>query len=225
MSICFVNYCQDKEGGTRWGQWRARQTEEALRFGADEVRDWCRDDLLGTVFYQLYQDDFQHERGAGLTIWRPYILFQSLLETKCDVLMYIDCDLRIERHLDTFTNYTEEQDVVAVGSRWLNGEFTKREVLLRMGVDNEEYYNLPQLYGGLIAFKKSELSLKFLFDWHTMATKEGMHSLDRDKLAPEHPNYNDHRFQSLLTILYHRYGFNQYPPDLLDVTNLRSMGG
>lgn len=224
MKICFVNYCNDKVGGVCWGERNILQTDDAKKQGAAEIRNWNQDSLRDTVFYQLHQEAFEHDPGAGLTIWRPYILFQTLLDTKCDVLMYLDCDLRIVRPLEIFTKHVLEQDVIAIGSPWLNGEYTRREVLIRMGVDNEEYYNLPQLFAGLLAFRKSDLSLKFLFDWHTMATKEGMHSLDRDGLAPEHPGFITPRFQGLLTILYHQYGFKQYPLRLIDVTNLREQG-
>ena len=225
MKICFVNYCQNTEVRTDWTKKNVLQTDDAKKQGAIEIRNWNQASLRDTVFFQLHQEAFKHHEGAGLTIWRPYILFQTLLDTKCDVMIYLDCNLRIVRPLEIFTRHVLEQDVIAIGSPWLNGEFTRREVLIRMGVDNEEYYNLPQLFAGLLAFRKSDLSLKFLFDWHTMATKEGMHSLDRDRLAPEHPNFIAPRFQGLLTILYHQYGFKQYPIRLIDITNLREQGG
>jgi len=227
MKICFVNYCYSRHPGTNtiWEGRRALQVEDAKRHGATEIRSWNETLLHGTVFYQLHQEAFEDLRYAGLAMWRPYIIFQTLLDTKCDVVMYLDCDLRIVNSLENFTKYVIEQDVVAVGSPWLNGQFTRREVLIRMDVDTPEYYNLQQLYGGLLAFKKSELSLKFLFDWHTIATEEGMFALDRDRLAPEHPGFYEPREQGCLTILYHQYGFKQYPLNMIDITNLQELGG
>ena len=135
-----------------------------------------------------------------------------------------DCSLLSDLH--KFTDYLEEQDVISPSSPWLHGQFFKREAAILMEADTKEYYNMRQLYGGLMAFNNNDVSKKFLLDLFTATCYPNIcTAYDRDLSVGEHPNFHQHRNQGITTILYHRYGFKPYPTELVDVTDLRAQGG
>lgn len=226
MSICFVNYCTDIiEGGTRWKNMKEVQVEQARKFGATEIHEWNEEMLHKTTLYRLHKEQFSLEYGAGF-IWRPYIILCSLMATQCKYILYLDCDLQIVDDLHKFTDYLEEQPVVIPQSPWLSGQFTRREVASALDADTPEYYNLQQLYSGLIGVKNNNLLAKeFLLDWLVFSSYPGLSAYNIIDFENEHPNFHAHRNQGALTILYHQYGFNPYPDTLIDITNLREVGG
>jgi len=225
--ICFVNYCTDRIGGKHEGEWAGRgisQTEQAYKHGATEVHNWNEEMLHDTLLYKLHRKQFDIVYVAGF-IWKPYVILQSLITTKCEHLLYLDCDLAIVDDLHKFTDHLEEQDVVIPASPWLHGQWMKREAAILLESDTKEFYNLQQLYGNLLAFKNSAISRTFLLDWLTFALYPEVSTYEKSISIEEHPNYYVHRNQGGLTVLYHQYGFKQYPTELIDITDLREQGG
>jgi hypothetical protein len=225
MTICFVNYCTDKPSSQyNWTERGISQTEQAYKHGATEVHNWNEEMLYDTQLYKLHRKQFDIVYVAGF-IWKPYVILQSLITTKCDHLLYLDCDLEIVDDIHKFTDHLEEQDVVIPTSPWLHGQFMKREAAILLGADTKEYYNLQQLFGNLMAFKNSDIAKKFLLDWLIFSLYPDVSTYEPSIHIEEHPNYHMHRNQGGLTVLYHQYGFKQYPEELIDITNLRAQGG
>lgn len=224
--ICFVNYCTDLQGGTKWANRNITQTEQAWKHGSSEVRNWNSDMIRDTSLYKMNEELFTDSYYVGGTLWRPYIILRSMFETDCEIILYFDCDLGIVKDLHKFTDYLDEQDIVIPESPWLHGQFFRREAAILMGADTKEYYNMQQLYGGLMAFRNNDVSRRYLLDLLTATSYPQMSTAYSGNPAiPEYPNFHSHRNQGIITILYHQYGFKPYPTELIDVTDLREQGG
>jgi hypothetical protein len=212
------------EGQDCWAKRSISQTEQAYKHGATEVHNWNEEMLHDTQLYKLHREQFKIRYVAGF-IWKPYVILQSLITTKCEHLLYLDCDLGIVDDLHKLTDHLEEQDVVIPVSPWLHGQFMKREAAILLEADTKEYYNLFQLFGNIMGFKNSALSKKFLLDWLIFSLYPNVSTYEKSISIEEHPNFHAHRNQGGLTILYHQYGFKPYPEELIDITDLRAQDG
>lgn len=221
-----MNYCADKKvEGYKWGNLRISQNEQARKYGASEIHSWDTKMLHDTPLYRLNKKLFDRYSMAG-TLWRPYIILRTMFKTDCEVILYLDCDLAIIDDLHKITDHLEKQDVIIPQSPWLHGQFFRREAAILMEADTKEYYNMQQLYGGIMAFNNNDVAKSFLLDLFTATSYPNMSTAyEGNPSIEEHPNFHKHRNQGIMTILYHRYGFRQYPEELIDITDLRAQGG
>jgi len=92
--------------------------------------------------------------------------------------------------------------------------WTKRDVFVAMGVDREPITSTSQMSAHVIMVKKSESSMKFVKEWLDYATSPKELITNKASAAKNFPNFRSNRHdQSLLSVLYKKYGYspNPYP--------------
>ena len=127
---------------------------------------------------------FQHNRGGGYWLWKPYIIYKHLSQlNNGDLLCYSDagCILSIkadnkrEKTLEKLKSYSSQirnstQGILAIENPFIEKDFTKKEVFDFFGAyENKDIYNTHQFSGGRHLIRKSSFSMKFYKKWWDIA--------------------------------------------------------
>ena len=199
-----VNYAD----GEPYESFRRANTKTALLFGgADKVFEYSSENIP-SEYKHKYSKIFTYKRGAGLWLWKPYIILDALSKIKDnDWLFYCDSGAVFIDNLRKMVSCAIENhtDILLVEQPMLNRQFCKRESFIRMNVtDSSE----NQLLSGYILLQKSEWSLKFIQEWQKWCEVEEIISPNHfDSDVVEWPDFYSHREdQSILTLLSIKYG-------------------
>ena len=104
-------------------------------------------------------------RGAGLWSWKPAVI-NGALNRACDgdIVFYIDADYKFVKNAqplwDLLNNNTH--DAAMFEMRHKEGDWTRRDTFILMGVDTNEYHDLFQLAGGFQLYRVSANSKAFV---------------------------------------------------------------
>lgn len=197
-----VNYAN----GEPYESFRKINTKTAYRFGkADKVIEYSEADIPQS-YKDEHKDIFAYKRGAGLWLWKPYLIHKALMEIKDgDWLMYLDSGTTVINDIHKLIDFTKEQgqDMFLMEQPLLCHQFTKRECYEIMSVkEGGENQAL-----GLLLLLRTEKTIKFVEEW--------LHACENEELlSPKHfrpeieefPDYYAHREdQSILTLLRIKY--------------------
>ena len=178
-------------------------TKTAYKLGnADSVVEYHSKDIP-TEYKEVHKDIFSYKLGAGLWLWKPYIIHDALQKVNDgDWLIYIDSGVTVIRDLHHLTRCAErnEQDIFTIEQPMLNRQFTKRECYVKLGIED---HGENQAIALLIALRKTETSLRFVEEWLSLCEQEELLSPNHfNTNIEEWPDYYAHREdQSLLSIL------------------------
>lgn len=172
----------------------------------------CDENVLDINFYNAHEKILTQSKGAGYWLWKPYI-FKKALE-QCDdnsILMYVDS--KIFPHASFYDLFDlvnlEPTGILTFGVNECQEDervVTKRDALILMDADKEEYYPKAQRNAAIILVRKCELALKFVNDWFNYCCDERILTDISSTLAPEHPQFKVHRHdQSVLSVMCKRY--------------------
>jgi len=99
-------------------------------------------------------------------MWKPYIILETMKKIKeGDVLFYVDCGAEIISDVQPLIDLCKEQGGILLFSAGNMMKFwTKRDCFIKMGCDNEKYWDAPQIMGGYQIYIKNQKSIQFLED-------------------------------------------------------------
>lgn len=169
---------------------------------ADSVIEYSKNDI-SSDFKEKNKAIFNYKRGAGLWLWKPYLIKKALDSINDgDWIFYTDAGVTFIRslhHLVEHANY-HGQDIVIMEQPMLCRQFTKRECYAIMGVED---HNENQALGLLLLLRKSSFSNRFVNEWLELCQNEEL-------LSPVHfhteieewSDYYAHREdQSILSLI------------------------
>ena len=133
----------------------------------DETRLYTMDWLRTTDFYLENKKILDQERYAGWCLWKPYIILENLKKLQDDeILVYMDVGDQPYKGISRFViNWLKDNEILITTGGNCNKSYTKRDTLVFMGCNTEDYWNAPQVEAGFIALKKNEFSLKLIKEW------------------------------------------------------------
>lgn len=162
--------------------------------------------LRSTSFYLENKKILDEKRGAGYWLWKPYIIYETLLSLKDgDILLYQDIgdqiDLGIFEYLEN--NMSHEKYCLVLENKFNHGEWTKRDCFHYMGCDKEYYWSANQVEAGLSAWYKNDHSINFCMQWLNYCKMYDILGDEPNTCGKENlPGFKDHRHdQSILTNL------------------------
>jgi len=184
-----------------------------LRYGkADEVIEYSPKDIEQS-FIDENSEIFSIKRGAGLWLWKPYLILKTL-ESLSDgeYLMYTDsgsffCGC-ITSLIDSLEKSAEDRGIMCFELPLFECEWTKRETMQRMGYKGDKDH---QILGSYILMRKCDFVVNFIKEWLD-ACKDivNLHGDNYTDLV-ENSNFVAHREdQSVLSILCHNYGIQPF---------------
>ncbi len=183
----------------------------ARKYGIKNIFHYTfENDVKNTPFYLEHRAIFDHKRGIGYWLWKPYLILESLKKMDMDdILVYADAGIEIIKPLNPIIALCEQQDIVFFQSHSSKiSTFTRRDTFVLMDCDTSPYYDADMVQASFILIKKTAQSIAFVTEWlHYCANLQIVgdveNKCDKDNL----PNFTDHRHdQSVLSILRVKYG-------------------
>lgn len=198
-----VNYAN----GEPYETYRKVNSKTAKWFGkADKVIEYSFKDISHD-FIDAHKNIFAYKRGAGLWLWKPYLIFKALEGINDgDLLMYLDAGTTVIGDLHYLVRHIDEHglDIFLMGQPLLSRQFTKRECYVKMGLED---HGENQVVGLLLLIRKSIASQRFIEEWLHLCEDEEL--LSPKVFHPEIEEFPDlfaHREdQSILNLLRIKY--------------------
>lgn len=181
------------------------QTKTAKVAGFTDVIEYGPEDIEES-FKASNSKIFEYKRGDGLWLWKPYLIKKTLDNMKNEeILFYCDSGALFFRSAKGIISKLQEQDVWVSMLPLKEKQFTKQQTFDIMECNREEYKESAQVSGTFCAFKKTELSTRFVDEWLQYCCVIEALAPPEDK-KKEATYFYDHREdQSILSLLVKKY--------------------
>lgn len=177
----------------------------ARRHGVTHVTDWRQSELKRTGFYYANRAILDNPRGAGLWLWKPYIILHAMRDLHpSDTLIYVDVGVEFINNtryiIDRMT-----QDIWLFGNQYEHAHWCKRDVIDAIWPQPWASFG-KQVQASVIFFRVTPYAKKFVEEWLRYCQQE--HLIDDSPSArPNHPEFRENRHdQAILTTLAYREG-------------------
>ena len=209
MQTVLVNYA---DAGFRRRQRVNAYT--AIRNGGVDQCVMYRPDDLDDEFAYRNRFLLSMSRGAGLWLWKPYIILHALERAQDgDAVIYCDSGSLILRNLGPLVEVCSSLNHgvlgFEVGKEFLERCWTKRDAFVVMDCDSARYHDTTQLRGGSMVFVKCAASIEFVRQWLSLVCQVRLVS-DLPSVCdePEFADFRAHRHdQSIFSLLYKKHGY------------------
>ena len=206
--VCYADdvYKKSQKWNIRFAKWFG---------GCNKVFSYDKN-LLPKEFIEKNERFFKYKRGGGYWIWKPFIKKYSLEKINYgDYLFYCDSGALIVRSLKKLIKVLErdKQEIMVFETCGHNDKtWTKRDVFIELGCDEEKIASTTQRMGGFILIKKSENSVKFI-DELVSYSEKGMIITDEPNICglPNYEGFRENRHDtSVLSLLSKKWGIKAY---------------
>jgi hypothetical protein len=213
--IYFINYADENFECSR----RYNSKSAYSKGKVDQVIEFSPADI-DRKFKNKHKNIFSYKRGAGLWLWKPYIILKALDNIENgDYLFYCDSGAIIINSIGhLIPSLTKSnQDIMLFELPLLARQFTKKETYVLMDCDK---YDENQVLAGYIFVKKSNYSVKFIRNWlEYMCDERILSGKNFLKNINEFDDFVVHREdQSVLSILCRKHNLEVFrdPSDFGD---------
>lgn len=210
----------------------------AKKFGFKKLQFYNNKDFQRTNFYKEHINITKQKRGAGYWVWKPYYIYQTLQNLdEGETLVYCDAGVDISSYLTPLLNIAQSNDKGIVlfenyqGASYFskttglqvneynlyvevnkNKYWTKRDVFVLMGLDNESYWDSPHIDASFQVYRKCKTSLAFVEEWLSYSCNQQILTDAPNKCGlPDFKNHFGHTHdQSIISLLVHKHGLNLY---------------
>ncbi len=177
--------------------------QSALEFGCHNSIN-----LFGSEsndFKTFNNNIYNHIRGSGYWLWKPYIIYRTLFECYADdIVIYTDAGLLFENSVKHLIS-AMSGDVMVFDNRWKHGDWCKMDVLEAMGCNHPDFINHTQLQASCIILKNTGFARNFIKEWLCWCMMPGFIDDSPSKL-PNIEGFREHRHdQAILTNLAFKY--------------------
>ncbi len=196
MSYHYVSFATDGSYGTKALLHKQKEQKDQMAKHGFETHTLGLSDIdTNALNINTY------DKGCGFWAWKPYIIYSLLSNmNNGDMLLYSDADINIGKNPKDFISTCEYMSIIATGFQ--QSGYTKRDCFIKMGCDSKEYYDLPQVWAGIIGFTNSEYTREFVKTWGEYCNDRQIISDDKSILGNELPGFVAHRHdQSIITNL------------------------
>lgn len=203
--IVFVTYSNDLYAKTR--DFCAAM---AVKKGRVDRSIVYKPEDIDTAFYEKHKDILDLRAGNGLWLWKPYFVCKALdTVNEGDIVLYCDAGSYFFRSckpiIDSMTD-----DIWVSNIPLVEKQFTKPELMEKLGCNTPEYFESNQVQGNFIAVRKTERGLKFAHEWLAVC-EDGDNLLTDTRYhsnPPEFIFFGHRSDQSVLSLLSKKWGLN-----------------
>lgn len=183
----------------------------------DESIKWSWNEFKQKDWYKDNKHVFDLPRGLGYWAWKPFIILDALEKANDnDVIIYHDAgrpcyDWYFQYDVREFVNHVikEHKGLGIVFGPFNHGKMTKRDCLIHMNCDKQEFRNHRQVSATWSIWEKNPFCISILQEWKQWVTSQLLLITDEPSAHQEHPNYDAHRHdQSILTNILLKQHFN-----------------
>ena len=200
VNCTLINYADGKYSKTQHFN-----TKTALNYGGfNKVIEYGPEDI-DIAFKSEHKDVFSYRRGNGLWLWKPYLIYKTLLTMPNGALLfYCDSGSFWIKSAMPIISILEKDDIFVSCVPFPEKQFTKKICFDVLGVDYTKGDNC-QYQGTFIGIKKTKTTLEFVKEWLACCS-------DFRLIAPDYENigiddtYIAHREdQSLLSLICQKH--------------------
>ena len=182
--------------------------------GVDRVEE-CGTASLDEAFRQKNHEILNVARGAGLWLWKPYIIRKALMQAgDGDYIVYTDAGCAFVNNVSYLIESmnAEQTDVMVFCIEHLERKYTKRDAFILMDCDSPEYSDTPQICGGYIVLRKTEFSCGFVDEWLNFAQDKRIITDDENVMGKtNYEGFVENRHdQSILSLLCKKKGIRPF---------------
>ena len=161
---------------------------------------------LDSDFIEKNINIFNMTRGFAYWLWKPYLILKTLNAVSYgDWVVYSDSGSFFLKSVKNIINEIEKfnQDVVGFELPLIERQWTKKELFLSMGCDDNFFKDSNQIHASIQVIKKSKFSLGFYEEYLNIA-QSVMNLTDQcDLTVDPDPLFIEHRHdQSIFSLLY-----------------------
>lgn len=178
--------------------------------GADIVFEFSDNDI-DDQFKTTNSKILSYKRGAGLWLWKPYVIDKALSEiSDGDFLIYSDAGSLYINKIQYLVDVLEasNQDIMVFELPLLSKQWTKKETFVRLHADRNDIEHENQILANFILLKKSKNSIGFIKEYLRSCCDEvALSSTQFDDSIINPTIFLEHREdQSILSILSIKHG-------------------
>ncbi len=165
---------------------------------------------LDPTFLKQNEELFKVKLGAGIWVWKPYIILNTLKQIpKNDTLIYMDSDNIFINDPIILDTHARQYHVGLYTQPYHNRVWTKQECFNIMNANEEKYYQHSLTTSGINSWRNNELSISILNDWLHYAQDTRISTRDPGTNNP--PEFKRHSTdQSILANLSVKYDVLNY---------------
>ena len=179
--------------------------------GFDKVIEYSPKDI-DPQYYSSNKSILDIERGAGLWLWKPYIILKTLGSmAEGDYLFYADSGSYFVRPVDHLISCLEndKKEIMTFDTPLLNIQFAKAEFVELLGPGLENWLYSTQVMAGFILLKNTENTRKLMAEFLSLCERKELISYPQDE--PQHKHFVAHREdQTILSYLVWKNGVKPY---------------
>ena len=181
-----------------------------------EIMDLTTNDDL---FIYQNREILRSERGAGYWLWKPYHIFNEILQMPDDsCLVWSDAGIEWIGNVREIVNRMD-QDIFMFTNGWKHVEWCKMDCIMAInGYDDSDfrgtdydvrvYAEFTQVQASVIFFRVNQKTRDFVKEWLLWCQMPGFIDDSPSKMA-NYPTFSEHRHdQAILTCLAIKYGYN-----------------
>lgn len=178
--------------------------ESGRKFGIEKFEVWT-ERALPQYFIDDNKEVFSNSFGAGFYIWKPFVIWQSILKMKDgEILLYCDSGVELVDSVIPVINSMTD-DIFLFGNGWPMRDWTKMDILKRIApnVDwySEESAKYHQVQASCMLFRVSKRSRDFIKTWLLYCQMPGFCD-NSESIFPNVPTFRENRWdQSVLGAL------------------------
>lgn len=177
------------------------QFDEIISYSPNEISDEVRNSPL-----------FSIERGGGLWIWKPDIIYTTLLQASMgDIVVYADSGCCLSNNNKAWNDYwclLDSHDIIPQLIFKYNKEWCRKEIFETIPVKNPNWFNQYQFCATVVILKKTEFTLSFIKEWRNIMINnpELVMDVDKDMIFKQHKCFKENRHdQSIFSALVYKY--------------------
>lgn len=203
--IIAINYADDK-----FKKSQKLNTKTAyLRGKVDRVIEYSPKDI-DQEFKNKNKNIFSYKRGAGLWLWKPYIIFKTLkIMEEGDYLFYCDSGSYYINRVQYLVDCMEEnnESIMAFELPLISEQWTKNETFEFLGCNCDEFKKSNQILATYILIKKNNKTIKLIEEFLEACCDEKIISYKNfNKSIINSESYISHREdQSVFSILCRKH--------------------
>ncbi len=186
--IVAINYANKP-----WENAQKLNSKMALKYGAEKVIEYTPEDIDAT-FLEENKDVLNQKRGNGYYLWKPYIIADAFEKTqRDDYIVYTDAGSVFIRNFLPLIDIMREKklDVMAFCNCEKEINWSKRDALILMGMDNPQTLQSNQFCGGYVIVRNCEEAKRLITEWVRYAKDERIVTDNANVMGYE--NYSEFR--------------------------------
>lgn len=165
-------------------------------------------------FLKKHKDILNIEKGAGLWLWKPYIILETLNNSnEDDIIFYCDSGSIFIKSMNPIFELIKEHNIVVFDvpkeeAGYKEAEYTKKQTFINMDCFYQDYLLSNQREGGFVGVLNNEKSRKFVSDWLSYCCiPENINDECKDELEI----FKEHRHdQSILSLLSKKWNIKAF---------------